>query len=162
MLSISNGYPSQAIHFAGRKTKGILYSAMFLSQTAKESLLNQVNIPAGWKSYASHCTIEFVPPGKQFPTGSGTLLVREIRKTPEVIYAVVEPPDDIRQWIRTKNLPEPPWHITIATAPGIPPIRAKKAAETNEGVRLSGFTPPLSLAYEAGGFNGREVVHSIC
>lgn len=87
------------------------------------------------------------------------LKVTEIRKTGEVIYALVTPPDEIVHWMRKQGAEIPPWHITIATAPGVQPKVAKEAAEKRSGELLQGMELPLTLPFKTGAFTGKDIIY---
>jgi hypothetical protein len=132
----------------------IHYSGLFLDEG---NPLKTLPIPAGWKRHAHHATLEYKPTGNRFPVLQGSLTVTEIRKTAEVLYAVVQPPENVVQWLKQNNIPTPPWHITIATAPGIAPRKAKEVQleVLNGTLKASDFeaiTPTqLILPFRGGG-----------
>lgn len=132
----------------GAKAPKIQYSAMFLEDN---NPLWQLEIPTGWTRYAHHCTIQFQPKNG-YPTSSGTLTVTEIRRTPEVIYAIAQPPQEILDWVAAQGIPTPPWHITIASAPGIKPVRARELTEQGIKGNVQPLIPPLILPFKAGAF----------
>ncbi len=144
-----------------RQPSDVEYSCMLLKPPSPGSVapgeestydkLKNYPIPPGWTRRTHHCTIEYNPVNGRYPSGTGQIKVSAIRKTNEVIYAIADPPDYIKQWAAREGLNQP-WHITIATAPGIPAVRAKEMTAQNIGEYIERFDPPLSIDFEAGGF----------
>lgn len=166
-IPLSSGTRIPAHHFiqfqGNNGSDPVVYSGMFLDE---ENALQQLPIPDGWTRHAHHCTIQHKNDtgSKQIeslPSGEGTLTVTRILKTPEVIYALVEPPAAIRDWVAAQKIATPPWHVTIATAPGIKPARARDMAELSDAaIQAAGIpvesvntlTLPLQLNFLSGGF----------
>jgi hypothetical protein len=144
---------SPGVFFQGnRGSAPFLYSALFLKPG---NYLQQISIPPGWTRHAHHCTLEFLPKANCFPTTVGSLQVKEIRQTPDVMYALVDPPQEIKDWVAQMGLSPIAWHITIATAPGKKPFMAGKMAELDwagksQSQLIQLFDPPLVLPFEPG------------
>lgn len=121
--------------FSAGRQQAVKYTALFLDE---QNPLMALPIPAGWERHAHHCTLKYYSqrqrpllkkssdiPAALLPNiTSGQLKVTRLRMTDKVFYAVVEPPAAVTQWVKAHGLPMPPWHVTIAAAPGIKPIEA--------------------------------------
>jgi hypothetical protein len=137
-----------------KKTPKVKYSAMFLKDNSPLLELlkkHQIEIPTDWTIHAHHSTIEFKPQS-DFPTLEGTLTVTEIRKQAGCVYALVEPPETIIRWVKSRNMEMPPWHITIATAPQVEPKLARQLAKELSGGEVWQLSEPLAMLFRSGGF----------
>lgn len=138
------------------KSSEILYVAAILTRDAQESLwksiTSRVAIPTDWKAYCHHMTIRFKPTDdSQLPIlGEDiTLIVTNIFADDKGVAVSVEPNTNRREL----HMPaEQKPHITVATAPGTPPVYSNELLRKGESMKM-----PQALPLEA--FIGAKLLY---
>jgi tRNA splicing ligase len=122
------------------KAAGIIYIAAILTREAQEtlwkSISDRVAIPADWKKYCHHMTIRFNPGNNDNLPLFGddiSLVVTEVVADNRAVAVKVEPNTNKKELhMPADKVP----HVTIATAPGTPPVYSNELIQKTPGMKM--------------------------
>ncbi len=136
------------------KTSDILYVGAILTKDSQEALYHSISkrvaIPADWKKFCHHMTIQFKPSSEgNWVFGEDlTLIVTEIAADEKGIAVRVEPNTNNRE---LHMPPDQIPHITVACSPGTPPVYS------NELLRRGGSGMKMPQALPLAAFIGARM-----